>query len=140
MNYSLSGSFKIKYVYDLFSLDCSTKLILTTKFPQNNVQALETSILDVIKLFLDLCHSPVIRSSGVSLIRRILQQQLRYIYRNLTAPRIMLQHSTLRLLISMNSFSASTTREMLDTFNFQLNVMCAFVMSTIFHFLTLCDL
>ncbi|KAI9288533.1 ribosome 60S biogenesis N-terminal-domain-containing protein [Umbelopsis sp. AD052] len=88
---------------------------------QNNVQALETSILDVIKLFLDLCHSPVIRSSGVSLIRRILQQQLRYIYRNLTAPRIMLQHSTLRLLISMNSFSASTTRELLDTFNFQLN-------------------
>lgn len=91
------------------------------------MQSLETIILDVIKLFLDLCHSPVIRSSGVSLIRRILQQQLRYIYRNLTAPRIMLQHSTLRLLISMNSFSASTTREMLDTFNFQLNVIYTFV-------------
>jgi hypothetical protein len=34
----------------------------------------------------------------------------------------MLQQSTLRLLVSMNSFSASTTREILDTFNFQLNV------------------
>lgn len=89
---------------------------------KNNLQAIEISILDTIKLFLDLCRTPIIRSSGVSLIRRILQQQMRYVYRNLTTPRILLQQSTLKLLVSMNSFSSATTRELMDTFNFQLNV------------------
>ncbi|CAJ0843661.1 7056_t:CDS:10 [Entrophospora sp. SA101] len=71
--------------------------------------------------------NPSLKSIGTIIIRRIIRNYMKTIDRNLSSDRLPLCQSTLRLLIMMNSHDISTTRELQETFHFNLKVFSKLV-------------
>ena len=74
-------------------------------------------------MFLTLCTTPIIRPFGLQLVQAILGRQLKYINRGVASMRIPHCIATFKVLESMCSISASATKEVFQTFNFQTEVI-----------------
>ncbi|KAK9722923.1 hypothetical protein K7432_002308 [Basidiobolus ranarum] len=87
---------------------------------KNSLPQLEVLIVDVLAKVVLLTNTPITRANGVNITRRIFRNYMKTLYRNLSSGRVGLICATIQLLIAMTKHTLQTTREMIDTFNFEL--------------------
>jgi len=84
---------------------------------QHNINKIEVLIVDLLAKVINNTNTAATRASGNSIIKRILTNYMKIIYRNLGG-RIPLCQATLKMLLAMNSHSLAMTRELTETFHF----------------------
>jgi hypothetical protein len=81
---------------------------------------------------------PSLKSTGTIIIRIIMRNYMKMIRNNLSLEKLPLCQNTLKLLIAMNSHDLVTTRELLESFTYNLNLkvykMLTFYWSKEFRF------
>ena len=99
------------------------RLFTKLSYPlQNQIDRLESIIYDVLGHIIPVLKMTGHRSFGTAVVRSILRNNMKPVYRNLSSGKHTVIQSTLRLLVSMAGHSQSTTRELQETFNFSMKV------------------
>src|ERR1044072_5642323 len=96
---------------------------LFTCFTKNNLTRLELSIPDLFsKIIKFTTITPSLKSTGTIIIRNIIRNYMKVIRNNLSSEKLPLCQNTLKLLIIMNSHDLATTKELLESFTYNLNL------------------
>src|SRR3990170_1720593 len=114
------------------------KLIPTfTYFAKNNLTRIELSIPDLLsKIIKFTTITPSLKSTGKIIIRNVIRNYMRAIGNNLFSERLPLCQNTLKLLVVMNSHDPAISKELLESFTYNLNlkVMFDFIIYHIFSY------
>ncbi|KAJ3092571.1 hypothetical protein HK102_005609 [Quaeritorhiza haematococci] len=94
-----------------YSITCFSSAATSSAFPPAGPSANAAATITTLK------------TTIVAVIRNIMRSHMKPVYRNLSSGSLHVVQATLRLLIAMSSFSTSTTKELFDTFNFNLKVL-----------------
>ncbi|KAJ3040726.1 nucleolar pre-ribosomal-associated protein 1 [Rhizophlyctis rosea] len=114
----VSGETELVQDYIKGSPECA-ELFRIWEFQQNNqIDKLETVIFDVLAHIIPVLKMTGHRSSGTAIVRNIIRNHMKAIYRNLSSGKYTVIQSTLRLMVSIAGYTQSTTRELQETFNF----------------------
>ncbi|KAJ3215965.1 nucleolar pre-ribosomal-associated protein 1 [Dinochytrium kinnereticum] len=110
--------------YFKMSPECTEILGVWTYQLTHEVARLETVILDVVHHII-VCTKFLggTRSIGTSVVRHVLRNHMKPLYRNLASRKYSLVKSTVQILKAMSTQGSSTTKELYETFNFSLKVM-----------------
>ncbi|CAG8579793.1 1637_t:CDS:10 [Paraglomus occultum] len=116
-NASTENNLKIFREYLQASPECSDLFRIWDLQQKHNITKIEVLIVDLLAKVIDNTNIAAARASGNSIIKRILTNYMKIIYRNLGG-RIPLCQATLKMLVAMNSHSLAMTRELTETFHF----------------------
>ncbi|KAJ3057559.1 hypothetical protein HK097_000025 [Rhizophlyctis rosea] len=119
----VSGEAELIQDYIKGSPECA-ELFRVWDYQQNNqIDRLESIIYDVLGHIISALKMAGHRSVGTAIVRSIIRNHMKPIYRNLSSGKHTVIQSTLRLLVSMAGHSQSTTRELQETFNFSMKTV-----------------
>ncbi|ORX90170.1 hypothetical protein K493DRAFT_340197 [Basidiobolus meristosporus CBS 931.73] len=113
-------SLRVFFNYLSESPECEELFKIWDLQQKNSLPQLEVIIVDVLARVIRLTNTPITRANGVNIARRVFRNYLKTVYRNLSSGRVGLICATIELLTAMTKHTLQTTREMIDTFNFEL--------------------
>ncbi|KAJ3175652.1 hypothetical protein HK101_010603 [Irineochytrium annulatum] len=121
VDHEVSGESDLFRAYIKASPECMELISIWQYQQEHAVARLETVILDVLANVITVTRFVGgARSIGTGVVRAIIRNHMRPLYRNLSSRKNALIQSTLRLLVAMSTQSSSTTRELQETFNFSM--------------------
>ncbi|CAG8560992.1 3093_t:CDS:10 [Funneliformis mosseae] len=113
----------IAYEYLQTSPECKELFIIWDTQLHDNLTRLELSIPDLFsKIIKFTTITPSLKSTGTIVIRNVIRNYMRVIRNNLSSEKLPLCQNTLKLLIIMNSHDPSISKELLESFTYNLNL------------------
>ncbi|RIA94625.1 ribosome 60S biogenesis N-terminal-domain-containing protein [Glomus cerebriforme] len=113
----------IVYEYLQTSPECKELFRIWDMQLRNNLMRLELSMPDLFSKIIKFTTTiPSLKSSGTIIIRNIIRNYMKVIRNNLCSEKLPLCQNTLKLLIIMNSHDLVTTKELLESFTYNLNL------------------
>ncbi|KAI9205645.1 ribosome 60S biogenesis N-terminal-domain-containing protein [Polychytrium aggregatum] len=105
------------------SPECSELFSIWKYQQENNVSELEAVIVRAITSIIVLTKRIEKWGIGTAVVRILLRNHMKPVYRNLSSGKHAVQHSALKLLLALASHGAGTTKELHEGFNFSLKVL-----------------
>ncbi|GBC41626.2 ribosome 60S biogenesis N-terminal-domain-containing protein [Rhizophagus irregularis DAOM 181602=DAOM 197198] len=115
--------FSIVYEYLQTSTDCKELFRIWDMQLRNNLTRLELSMPDLFSKIIKFTTTvPSLKPTGTIIIRNIIRNYMKIIRNSLSSEKLPLCQNTLKLLIVMNSHDLVTTKELLESFTYNLNL------------------
>ncbi|GES88332.1 ribosome 60S biogenesis N-terminal-domain-containing protein [Rhizophagus clarus] len=115
--------FSIVHEYLQTSTECKELFRIWDMQLRNNLTRLELSMPDLFSKIIKFTTTvPSLKSTGTIIIRNIIRNYMKIIRNNLSPEKLPLCQNTLKLLIVMNSHDLVTTRELLESFTYNINL------------------
>ncbi|KAJ3294460.1 hypothetical protein HK104_003568 [Borealophlyctis nickersoniae] len=119
----VSGEGDLVRAYFKGSPECA-ELFRIWDFQQTNkVDRLEVIILEVLSRVIPVAKMVGSRSIGTGMVRNVIRNHMKILYRNLSSGKHVVIQSTLRLLVAVTGYGQGTTRELQETFNFTMKAL-----------------